>query len=62
MNDLQAHPKNTESLFTKNLSNLLDQVKDDDIILVTHVGPAKVGTTNVDRFPLKSSLAISSGR
>ncbi|CAJ0753446.1 18853_t:CDS:2, partial [Entrophospora sp. SA101] len=56
-----AYPKDSESLFTKNLPNLLNKVKDDDIILVTHVGPADVGTTNVDKFPLQSSLAISSG-
>nr|CAG8452917.1 8732_t:CDS:2 [Entrophospora candida] len=56
-----AYPRNSESLFTKNLPNLLNKVKDDDIILVTHVGPADVGTTNVDKFPLQSSLAISSG-
>ncbi|CAG8435349.1 5561_t:CDS:2 [Diversispora eburnea] len=57
-----AFPKNTESLFIEKLPILLDQIKDDDIILITHVGPSKVGTTDVDKFPLKEpSTAIEAG-
>ncbi|CAG8776108.1 7470_t:CDS:10, partial [Gigaspora margarita] len=47
-----AYPRNTESLLAEKLPILLDKVED-EIILVTHVGPSKVGTTDVDKFPLR---------
>ncbi|RHZ47937.1 hypothetical protein Glove_564g32 [Diversispora epigaea] len=57
-----AFPQNTESLLTEKLPILLDQIKEDDIILITHVGPSKVGTTDVDIFPSKEpSTAIEAG-
>ncbi|CAG8488531.1 5072_t:CDS:2 [Dentiscutata erythropus] len=55
-----ACPRNTESLLTEKLPILLDKVED-EIILVTHVGPSKAGTTDVDKFPLRDP-PIESGR
>jgi len=43
------------------LPDLLNQV-DDDVIIVTHVGPANAGTAYNDVFPTKPSLAVDSGR
>ena len=59
---LIACPRNTESLLAERLPILIDKVKDDDIILVTHSGPSKTGTTDVDMYPLQPSGAIESGR
>jgi len=57
-----AFPRNTETLLSERLPVLIDQVgNDDDIILVTHVGPSKTGTTDVDMYPLQPSRAIESG-
>jgi hypothetical protein len=57
-----AYPRNTEILLAERLPILIDQVKNDDIILVTHSGPFKTGTADVDMYPLQSSKAIESGR
>ncbi|CAG8721909.1 5686_t:CDS:2, partial [Dentiscutata heterogama] len=57
---VDAYPRNTESLLAEKLPILLDKVED-EIILVTHVGPSKVGTTEVDKFPLRDP-PIESGR
>ena len=59
---LIAYPRNTEILLAERLPNLIDEVKNDDIILVTHSGPFKTGTTDVDMYPLQSSNTIESGR
>ncbi|CAG8746588.1 9946_t:CDS:2, partial [Funneliformis mosseae] len=56
-----ACPKDTETLLAERLPTLIEQVKDDDIILVTHFGPSKTGTTDVDMYPLQPSDAIESG-
>ncbi|RIA98701.1 Metallo-dependent phosphatase-like protein [Glomus cerebriforme] len=56
-----ACPRNTETLLSERLPILIDQVKNDDIILVTHFGPSKTGTTDVDMYPLHPSGAIESG-
>ncbi|GBB91889.1 hypothetical protein RclHR1_01930031 [Rhizophagus clarus] len=56
-----ACPSNTETLLAERLPILIDQVKNDDIILVTHFGPLKTGTTDVDMYPLQPSKAIESG-
>ncbi|RGB43517.1 Metallo-dependent phosphatase-like protein [Rhizophagus diaphanus] len=57
-----ACPENTETFLAERLPILIDQVNNDDIILVTHFGPFKTGTTDVDMYPLQSSYAIESGR
>ncbi|CAG8593082.1 19455_t:CDS:10, partial [Racocetra persica] len=54
-----AYPRNTESLLAEKLPTLLDNVKD-EIILVTHVGPTEVGTTDVSNFPLQDP-SVDSG-
>ncbi|CAG8460351.1 5946_t:CDS:2 [Cetraspora pellucida] len=54
-----AYPRNTESLLTEKLPTLLDNVKD-EIILVTHVGPTEVGTTDISNYPLRNP-SIDSG-
>ncbi|CAI2175541.1 1863_t:CDS:2 [Funneliformis geosporum] len=56
-----ACPKDTETLLAERLPTLIDQVEKDDIILVTHFGPSKAGTTDVDMYPLQPSDAIESG-
>ncbi|EXX77547.1 hypothetical protein RirG_022650 [Rhizophagus irregularis DAOM 197198w] len=56
-----ACPENTETFLAEKLPILIDQVNNDDIILVTHFGPFKTGTTDVDKYPLQSSYAIESG-
>uniref|UniRef100_A0A1D1XPM3 Uncharacterized protein MJ1162 n=1 Tax=Anthurium amnicola TaxID=1678845 RepID=A0A1D1XPM3_9ARAE len=56
-----AFPKNTETLLSERLPILIGQVENDDIILVTHVGPSKTGTADVDMYPLQPSKAIESG-
>ncbi|CAB4406408.1 unnamed protein product [Rhizophagus irregularis] len=56
-----ACPENTETFLAERLPILIDQVNNDDIILVTHFGPFKTGTTDVDKYPLQSSYAIESG-
>ncbi|CAG8650463.1 455_t:CDS:2 [Acaulospora morrowiae] len=56
-----ACPRNTESLLAEKLPILLDQVEE-EVILVTHVGPAKIGTTNVEMFPLQEpSTSVEAG-
>ena len=58
-----AYPLDTESLLSKQLPILFSKVpKQNDIMLVTHVGPVDVSTTDVNKYPNDLKERISGGR
>ncbi|CAG8514723.1 3273_t:CDS:2 [Paraglomus brasilianum] len=57
-----AYPLDTESLLSKQLPILFSKVpKQNDIMLVTHVGPVDVSTTDVNKYPNDLKERISGG-
>ncbi|CAG8539297.1 9113_t:CDS:2, partial [Paraglomus occultum] len=57
-----AYPLDTESLLSKQLPILFSKVpKQNDIMLVTHVGPADISTTDVNKYPNELETRIAAG-